>query len=64
MANMADTIPARLHWADGRVETMPDGVDATANEVQVQTPAGRYCTFRETDEIDDEGFAIYVQVVT
>lgn len=61
---MADKIPARLHWADGRVETVQGGVDADASEIKIPTPAGPYADFRETDDIDDDGFAIFIQVVT
>ena len=45
---------ARLYWADGRVETH-EGIDPTADTVQVLGPDGRYHAFKGTDEIDEDG---------
>jgi hypothetical protein len=55
---MPDTIRVRLRWRDGRLDTWPDAVDATADVVQIFGPDGRYHGFVASGEIDEEGFVI------
>ena len=55
---MPDTIRVRLRWRDGRLDTWPDAVDATADVVQIFGPDGRYHGFVDSGEIDEEGFVI------
>jgi hypothetical protein len=55
---MPDAIRVRLRWRDGRLDTWPDAVDATAAVVQILGPDGRYHGFVDSGEIDEEGFVI------
>ncbi len=59
---MADNIGVRLYWADGRVEPLPDGVDAEATEIQIQDVDG-YHEFRDIGRMDADGFQIFRQVL-
>jgi hypothetical protein len=56
--DMTDTIRVRLRWRDGRLDTWPDAVDATADVVQIFGPDGRYHGFVDSGEIDEDGFVI------
>jgi len=58
--DVAHTIPARLCWTNGELTQMPEGVDPTATEVQVQGANG-WIRFVYTEEIDEEGFVIFAQ---
>jgi len=57
-AAMPDTVRVRLRWRDGRIDTWPDAVDATADVVQILGRDGRYHGFVDSGEIDDEGFVL------
>jgi len=57
-----DTIRVRLRWANGVVEeTHPQPIDR--NTTWIFYPAGPQgmAWFRSSDEIDDEGFVIFVK---
>jgi hypothetical protein len=56
---MSETVSARLHWADGRVQEMRN-VDALATEIKVPRGDGTTATFRsDTSEIDSDGFVVF-----
>jgi hypothetical protein len=55
---MPDTVRVRLRWRDGRLDTWPDAVDATADVVQIFGPDGRYHGFVDSGKIDEKGFVI------
>jgi hypothetical protein len=56
----AKRIGVRLRWSNGREETLRDGVDAETTVITRPGPDG-FCHFRETDKIDENGYAIYVE---
>lgn len=61
---MAGTVRVRLHWSDGRVETVREPIDTQATTL-VRTSSDR-CShyFEVTKEIDREGFVIAREVPT
>ena len=48
----------RLYWSEGRVEELKGEVDDGTRHIVRPTPAGGR-QFTYTEEIDDEGFAIF-----
>jgi hypothetical protein len=50
----------KLRYADGREEIGED-FDPTATIVVRQTSDGKMHHFRATDEIDDDGYDVYVE---
>jgi hypothetical protein len=54
-----NTVRVRLRWADGRIETLPKEIDATATAINRKDARGLWCSFRDSDEIDGEGYVIF-----
>jgi hypothetical protein len=48
---------SRLHWHDGHISETT--LDARVSEVKVPAPDGTVHTFRETNEIDADGFDVF-----
>jgi hypothetical protein len=59
MAMTTHTVRVRLRWSDGRIETLPKEIDATATVINRQNARGLWHSFRESDEIDGEGYVIF-----
>ena len=56
-----DTVPVRLRWANGEIITLREPVDAGITVIQRVDADGDWHSFRESDEIDAEGYVIFVE---
>ena len=48
----------RLYWTDGRIEELKGDLDAGTRHI-VRPSADGHRRFSNTEEVDDEGFAIF-----
>ena len=56
-----DTVPVRLRWANGEIITLREPVDAAITVIQRVDADGDWHSFRESDEIDAEGYVIFIE---
>jgi hypothetical protein len=54
------TVLVRLRWANGEIETLMHPV-ATGMTVINRRRDGNWHSFRRTDEIDSDGYVLFVQ---
>ena len=55
-------IRVRLRWADGHIDTLPEPIDSNKLEVKQQDSTGSWHSFDDANEVDEEGYVIFVQV--
>jgi hypothetical protein len=55
-------IRVRLRWTDGHVDTLPEPINSDRFEVQQQDATGGWHSFDDANEVDEEGYLIFVQV--
>ena len=55
-------IRVRLRWADGHIDTLLEPINSNRFEVKQQDSAGRWHSFDDANEVDEEGYLIFVQV--
>lgn len=55
-------IRVRLRWADGHIETLPEPINSNKFEVKQQDSTGGWRSFDDANEVDEEGYSIFVQV--
>jgi hypothetical protein len=54
-----NAVNVRLHWADGRVQTLFN-VDSQTTQITVPRDDGSFASFRcDSDEIDADGFVVF-----
>ena len=56
-----NTVRVRLRWSDGRIETLPKEIDPTATVINRQDADGLWTSFRDSNEIDGEGYLIFAE---